>query len=78
MTAKMWGVPFEYFSLQSRLEDVRPDMLKLQKGEAVAVNCALRLSQLLDEAPTPGADPRSSVLRCIRQLQPKVGPLQQR
>ncbi|GJP50809.1 hypothetical protein CLOM_g9971 [Closterium sp. NIES-68] len=55
MAAAMWGVPLQYHWVMSRLEDVTPAMLNLRPGEAVAANCALRLSQLLDESEQPNA-----------------------
>ncbi|CAI6002044.1 unnamed protein product [Closterium sp. NIES-64] len=53
--AAMWGVPLRYHWVMSRLEDVTPSMLNLHPGEAIAANCALRLSQLLDESEQPNA-----------------------
>lgn len=51
--AQMWGVPFEYNFVLAPFESVSPNILPIEEGEAIAVNCALRLSQLLDELP-PG------------------------
>ncbi|CAI5519852.1 unnamed protein product [Closterium sp. Naga37s-1] len=53
--AAMWGVPLRYHWVMSRLEDVTPSMLNLHPGEAIAANCALRLSQLLDESEQPNS-----------------------
>ncbi|CAI5507386.1 unnamed protein product [Closterium sp. Naga37s-1] len=53
--AAMWRVPLQYHWVMSRLEDVTPAMLNLHPGEAIAANCALRLSQLLDESEQPNA-----------------------
>eukprot|EP00850_Spirogloea_muscicola_P002713 SM000010S04351 [mRNA] locus=s10:1175921:1180505:+ [translate_table: standard] len=69
--AVKWGVPFEYEKVPSKLEAVSSCMLNLREGDAVAVNCALRLHQLLDETVTP-SNPRNAVLRTIHGLKPKV------
>eukprot|EP00850_Spirogloea_muscicola_P019441 SM000190S04877 [mRNA] locus=s190:91458:96079:- [translate_table: standard] len=44
--AAKWGVPFEYEKVPSKLEAVSSCMLNLREGDAVAVNCALRLHQV--------------------------------
>eukprot|EP00271_Cylindrocystis_brebissonii_P014198 TRINITY_DN35475_c0_g1_i1.p1 TRINITY_DN35475_c0_g1~~TRINITY_DN35475_c0_g1_i1.p1 ORF type:complete len:792 (+),score=122.63 TRINITY_DN35475_c0_g1_i1:112-2487(+) len=69
--AKKWGIPFKYDCLASRLEDVKPEQIEIYEGEVVAVNCALRLHLLLDEAASP-SDPRSTVLRTICSLNPSI------
>lgn len=55
--AQAWGVPFEYAALPLRMEEVQAKEIDIRAGEAVAVNCALRLHNLLDETATP-SNPR--------------------
>ena len=69
--AQTWEVPFQFVGMSSALEAVTPAMLGLREGEVVAVNCALRLHQLLDESVSP-SNPRNHVLRTIRALNPKI------
>ena len=62
--AHAWGVPFEYQALPCRMEEVQAKEMNIRAGEAVAVNCALRLHNLLDENATP-SNPRWGLsLRC--------------
>ncbi|VFQ91394.1 unnamed protein product [Cuscuta campestris] len=71
---KQFGVPFEYNAITSQnWEKIKIDDLKLVRGEVVAVNCAFRLRNLMDE--TLGEDnpsPRDAVLNLIREINPQV------
>lgn len=70
-TAKLWGVPFEYHPVMSPLEDVSSNNLNIKEGEAIAVNCSLRLHRLLDNCACPSS-PGSKVFTAFRSLNPKV------
>lgn len=69
--AAKWNVPFQYDAIRSRLEDVKPHQINTFPGEVLAVNCSLRLHNILDETATP-SNPRSAVLRTIRALNPAI------
>lgn len=69
--AKQHFIELEYHPIPSRLENVLPEHIELREGEVVAVNCSLRLHQLLDETATP-SNPRQVVLRTIRALNPSI------
>nr|UHT46044.1 GAI-like DGLLA protein [Phoenix dactylifera] len=56
----------------SRLDDVRPWMLQVVPGEAVAVNSVLQLHRLLRDPGDDGAAPIDSVLGWIVGLRPNI------
>ncbi|KAJ0977824.1 hypothetical protein J5N97_013298 [Dioscorea zingiberensis] len=56
----------------NRLDDVRPWMLQVAPGEAVAVNSVMQLHRLLSDPDSPGPAPIDSVLAWIRGLRPKI------
>ncbi|PKA63230.1 Scarecrow-like protein 9 [Apostasia shenzhenica] len=69
--AERFGVPFEYHSLASKLEQVKVEDLRLDEEEMLVVNCVFRLTSLGDES--MGVDcPRDKFLRNIRKLNPAV------
>ncbi|KAG2599440.1 DELLA protein SLR1-like [Panicum virgatum] len=58
----------------NRLDEVRPWMLQVSQGEAVAVNSVLQLHRLVAADP-PAADARApidAVLECVASLRPRV------
>eukprot|EP00897_Mesotaenium_endlicherianum_P002839 jgi/Mesen1/2583/ME000164S01711 len=65
------GLPFEYTSLETRLETLRPEMLGLRAGEALLVNGAMRFHTLTDGS-VVRSSPRDAALRAIRQLEPRA------
>ncbi|KAJ6819513.1 putative DELLA protein SLN1 [Iris pallida] len=54
----------------NRLDDVRPWMLQVAAGEAIAVNSVLQLHRLLSDPGSPS--PVESVLGWIAELKPKI------
>ncbi|XP_010925126.1 protein SLENDER RICE1-LIKE 1 [Elaeis guineensis] len=56
----------------SRIDDVRPWMLQVVPGEAVAVNSVLQLHRLLGDPGDDAAAPIDSVLGWIVRIQPKI------
>nr|QFR35736.1 DELLA protein DWARF8-LIKE [Chandrasekharania keralensis] len=61
----------------NRLDEVRPWMLQVSRGEAVAVNSVLQLHRLLgDPSPSPSGDaaraPIDAVLDCVASVRPRV------
>nr|UQE85520.1 GRAS transcription factor DELLA2 [Dioscorea oppositifolia] len=56
----------------NRLDDVRPWMLQVAPGEAVAVNSVMQLHRLLTDPDSPGPAPIDSVLSWIHGLRPKI------
>eukprot|EP00850_Spirogloea_muscicola_P005662 SM000026S08911 [mRNA] locus=s26:437783:442802:+ [translate_table: standard] len=69
--AAMCKVPFEYQAIGQRIDRVKASMITLRANEVLAVNCSLRLHQLLDETATP-SNPRKGVLKMIRELNPSI------
>lgn len=55
----------------SKLDDVKPWMLQVQPGEAVAVNSILQLHRLL-HVDSSGVAPIDEVLQSVRSLNPKI------
>lgn len=58
----------------NRLDEVRPWMLQVSQGEAVAVNSVLQLHRLLADAPSSGdaRAPIDAVLECVASVRPRV------
>lgn len=50
LVAEQWGVPLRYDPLAIHLEDLRAEHIHLVEGEVLAVNCSLRLRQLLEDS----------------------------
>eukprot|EP00850_Spirogloea_muscicola_P004300 SM000018S03665 [mRNA] locus=s18:617991:621233:- [translate_table: standard] len=69
--AAVCKVPFEYQAIGQRIDRVKASMITLRANEVLAVNCSLRLHQLLDETATP-SNPRKGVLKMIRELNPSI------
>lgn len=65
------GLSFEFEVLTIEMTQLKPELLKLRKGEALVINCAIRLSQLLDSG-TARWNPRNNVLQMLRDLNPCV------
>ncbi|KAG0484623.1 hypothetical protein HPP92_008702 [Vanilla planifolia] len=65
------GVPFDFRVVVAvNLDEVRPRMLRVEPGEAVAVNSVLQLHRLLRDPGLPG--PIDTVLSWIAELRPLV------
>ncbi|KAF8675889.1 hypothetical protein HU200_047385 [Digitaria exilis] len=58
----------------NRLDEVRPWMLQVSQGEAVAVNSVLQLHRLVadNSDDPPAAAPIDAVLECVASLRPRV------
>eukprot|EP00850_Spirogloea_muscicola_P009519 SM000053S17476 [mRNA] locus=s53:670204:672357:+ [translate_table: standard] len=71
LLAASLAVPFEYRILGGALEDLRPETLALEPGEALAVNAVIRLHTVPDEK-VLHSNPRAKVLRLLRSLNPTI------
>eukprot|EP00850_Spirogloea_muscicola_P018002 SM000160S02543 [mRNA] locus=s160:130523:132659:- [translate_table: standard] len=71
LLAASLAVPFEYRILSGALEDLRPETLALEPGEALAVNAVIRLHTVPDEK-VLHSNPRAKVLRLLRSLNPAI------
>ncbi|KAJ0960082.1 hypothetical protein J5N97_000141 [Dioscorea zingiberensis] len=70
--ARSVGVPFAFRGVAARrVDDVRPWMLHVAAGEAVAVNSVMQLHRLLGN-PANASAPIDSVLSWIRELNPEI------
>ncbi|PAN29448.1 hypothetical protein PAHAL_5G227100 [Panicum hallii] len=57
----------------NRLDEVRPWMLQVSQGEAIAVNSVLQLHRLVTDPPAADARaPIDAVLDCVASLRPRV------
>ncbi|KAG2590463.1 DELLA protein SLN1-like [Panicum virgatum] len=57
----------------NRLDEVRPWMLQVSQGEAIAVNSVLQLHRLVGDPPAAdGRAPIDAVLDCVASLRPRV------
>ncbi|KAF4389955.1 hypothetical protein G4B88_003438 [Cannabis sativa] len=66
-----FGVPFRYNAIVvTKWETIRVEDIKIESNEVVAVNCLLRLKNVLEE--TVENCPRDAVLRLIRKLNPAI------
>uniref|UniRef100_A0A7N2KPA2 Scarecrow-like protein 14 n=2 Tax=Quercus lobata TaxID=97700 RepID=A0A7N2KPA2_QUELO len=67
-----FNVPFEYNAIASQnWETIRIEELKIERNEVLAVNCALRMKNLLGET-VEGTSPRDAVLNLIRRMKPDI------
>lgn len=64
---KRFNVPFEYHAIAKKWETIRPEDLKIERGEMVVVNCLYRLRHVPDDET---GSPRDAVLNLIRQISP--------
>ncbi|KAJ7532580.1 hypothetical protein O6H91_13G010800 [Diphasiastrum complanatum] len=55
----------------ARLNDLKPWMLQVREGEAVAVNAAFQMHRLL-YSNNPTKNPIDEVLQCVRSLNPRI------
>ncbi|CAA3001543.1 scarecrow-like transcription factor PAT1 [Olea europaea subsp. europaea] len=69
--AKSCKVPFEFHAVPVSACDVQSEHLKVQPGEALAVNFALMLHHMPDESVTT-ENHRDRLLRMVKSLSPKV------
>lgn len=69
--AESCKVPFEFHGVPVSGSDIEIEHLKVQPGEALAVNCALVLHHIPDESVNP-QNHRDRLLRLIKSLSPKV------
>ncbi len=72
--AQSINLPFEFIPLIQNLGSLKPSMLQLRTGEALAVNCMLQLHGLLEEAPVA----LESFLGMLYSLNPRVVTLAER
>ncbi|OEL19294.1 DELLA protein GAI, partial [Dichanthelium oligosanthes] len=56
----------------NRLDEVRPWMLQVSQGEAVAVNSVLQLHRLVADPTAADAAPIDAVLDCVSSMRPRV------
>lgn len=68
---KRFGVPFEYTAIAQKWETIKPEDLRIKKGELLVVNSIYRLHNVLDETVTV-TSPRDVVLSLIRQINPEM------
>ncbi|CAK9209829.1 unnamed protein product [Sphagnum troendelagicum] len=74
--AQSIDLPFEFIPLiHQNLDSLRPTMLRLRSGEALAVNCMLQLHTLLDEEGTGALE---FFLGMLHSLNPRVVTLAER
>jgi len=74
--AQSIDLPFEFIPLiHQNLDSLRPTMLRLRTGEALAVNCMLQLHTLLDEE---GTGALQFFLGMLHSLNPRVVTLAER
>ena len=66
-----FNVPFEYNAIAKKWETVRIEDLKINRDEAIAVNCLFRFKNLLDETITVDS-PRGAILGLIRKINPHI------
>ncbi|KAL4610565.1 hypothetical protein ACB092_08G059200 [Castanea dentata] len=72
MYCNRFNVPFEYNAIASqKWETIRIEELKIERNEVLAVNCAFRMKNLLDET-VEGTSPRDAVLNLIRRMKPDI------
>nr|XP_043620534.1 scarecrow-like transcription factor PAT1 [Erigeron canadensis] len=69
--AESCKVPFEFYGVPVSVSDIEIQHLRVQPGEALAVNCALVLHHLPDETVHP-QNHRDRLIRLIKSLSPKV------
>ncbi|KAL2476019.1 Scarecrow-like transcription factor PAT1 [Abeliophyllum distichum] len=69
--AESCKVPFEFHAVPISACDVESEHLKVQPGEAVAVNFALMLHHMPDESVTT-KNHRDRILRMVKNMSPKV------
>jgi hypothetical protein len=72
--AQSINLPFEFIPLIQNLDSLKPNMLQLRTGRALAVNCMLQLHGLLEEAPVA----LESFLGMLYSLNPRVVTLAER
>ena len=67
-----FNVPFEYNAIASQnWETIRIEELKIERNEVLAVTCAFRMKNLLDET-VEGTSPRTAFLNLIRRMKPYI------
>ncbi|KAK4286537.1 hypothetical protein QN277_003081 [Acacia crassicarpa] len=67
-----FNVPFEYKAIASQnWETIQIEDLKIERNEVLAVNCSLRLKNLLDETIEVNS-PRNAILNLIRKMKPDL------
>lgn len=64
-------IPFEFHVVESRLENLRPFMIRQEPGEVMAVTSTLRFQYLWDQT-VVRSSPRDMVLQFVRQLSPRI------
>ncbi|KAK4784427.1 hypothetical protein SAY86_018795 [Trapa natans] len=68
-----FDVPFEFVILPSRSWDaIKVEDLRIEAGEVVAVNCATRSHNFLDESFSGVECPRDALLDLIRRIKPHI------
>ncbi|KAI0502288.1 hypothetical protein KFK09_017235 [Dendrobium nobile] len=64
--ARSVNVPFAF----TLLDEIQPNLLRVEPGETVAVNSVLQLHQFLSDPGSPG--PIDSVLSWVKELRPRI------
>ncbi|XP_042486412.1 chitin-inducible gibberellin-responsive protein 1-like isoform X3 [Macadamia integrifolia] len=69
--SEKFNIPVEFHAVPVFASEVKPEMLKVRPGEALAVNFTLQLHHTPDESVDVN-NPRDGLLRMVRSLSPKV------
>ncbi|CAA0836391.1 Scarecrow-like protein 9 [Striga hermonthica] len=70
--AEKFGVPFEYNAIARKWENIRPEDLKIETDEYLAVTCMYRGKNLPDESVMAQSCSRTKVLDLIRKIKPDI------
>ncbi|XP_057953777.1 scarecrow-like protein 14 [Malania oleifera] len=68
---KRFNVPFEYYLITQKLENIQIEDLKIDGNELTIVNCLRQLEYLFDETIMKNS-PRTSVLKLILKINPNI------
>ncbi|CAO2840715.1 unnamed protein product [Amaranthus hypochondriacus] len=66
-----YNVPFEYYPIAKKWEDVQLEELKIEGNEPLVVNCLYRAHQLFDESVEENS-PRDAFLKLVRKINPDL------
>ncbi|XP_021720828.1 scarecrow-like protein 30 [Chenopodium quinoa] len=66
-----YNVPFEYYPIAKKWEDVQLEELKIERNEPLVVNCLYRAHLLFDESVEENS-PRDAFLKLVRKINPDI------
>ncbi|XP_021716602.1 scarecrow-like protein 30 [Chenopodium quinoa] len=66
-----YNVPFEYYPIAKKWEDVQLEELKIERNEPLVVNCLYRAHLLFDESVEENS-PRDTFLKLVRKINPDI------